>query len=37
MNLYEQNELCSHQMPNKMQILTQHDEFQFEKDEIWQL
>lgn len=36
-NLFEAKEICSHQMTNKVQILSQSYKFQFEKEEVWKV
>lgn len=36
-NLYDSSEICTHKLPNKLQILNQYDNFKFDKEEVWQV
>lgn len=36
-NLFQTTEVCTHQMPNKLQILTQDQDFSFAKDKVLQV
>ena len=34
-NLFEQREVCTHEMPNRVQLVEPHHRFAFEKEAIW--
>jgi len=36
-NLFETKEICTHQMPNKVQLLGHNHQFKFEKYDVWQV
>ena len=36
-NLYQANEVCTHQSPNKVQIISKDHEFKFAKSETYKL
>ena len=37
LNLFEQEEVCTHKMPNRVQIIDSGHKFSFEKDDIWSI
>jgi hypothetical protein len=37
LNLFETNEVCSHQLTNKVQLLEKSHQFSFAQEEVWQL
>lgn len=36
-NLFQVDEVCTHKLPNKLQVISQNHQFKFESEDIWKV
>jgi hypothetical protein len=36
-NLFQVDEVCTHKLPNKLQIINKEHEWKFDKDDVWRI
>jgi hypothetical protein len=36
-NLFDVDEVCTHRLPNKLQIIESDHKFQFDKEDVWKI